>query len=114
MNTAPQQIERAMELRRRDRLAHLWADMAVAVAMDQMRQDRGYQEAQERPHKFAHDAATLATTILIEQLITKDQAIATLRQQLEAHKQQLETLIRLTPAPVVIRSITNPDEEHGQ
>lgn len=107
--TATKQLERALELRRRDRLAHLWADMAVAAAMEQMRRDHDDEEAERRPLRYAHEAATLATTILISELITKDGAIAQLRAELEAHKQQLQKLLQFTPPSVEIRTISNPE-----
>jgi hypothetical protein len=108
--TATEALERAIDLRRRDRLAHLWADMAVAMAMEQMRKEHRDGAAERRPLRYAHDVATLATTILISELITKDGAIATLRAELEAHKEQLDRLIKLTPPSVTLKTITGEPE----
>jgi hypothetical protein len=102
--TATSQVERACELRRRDRLAHLWADMAVAMAMEEMRKDNV--DPDRRPLRFAADVATLATTILIDKLINDDQAIATLRAQMEEYKRQLDQVLRIVPPSIQIKTIT--------
>lgn len=105
--TAMNQIRRALDLRRRDILAHQWADMAVALAMEQMlKEDRPERD----PRRFAHDAASLAATILVEQLITKDQAVATLTAERDDYKTRLEALLLTAPFAGVLSNITGKDQ----
>lgn len=113
MTTAQQQIERAYELRRRDLLAHRWADYAVAAAMEEMRREaRG--DPEKRPMRFAHDVATLATTMLIDNLINEDRAIATLRAERDHYKAIAEQALRTMPPSLTIPIITNPREGDEQ
>jgi hypothetical protein len=108
--TATNEIERACELRRRDLLAHRWADYAVAAAMEEMRREqRGDPEA--RPLRFAHDVATLATTMLIDKLLNEDQAIATLRAERDHYKALAEQTITLMPPRLTIPIITREGEQ---
>jgi hypothetical protein len=112
-DTATEQVRRAWHLRERDLLAHRWADMAVAAAFEQMRhegREREGDEADRRPRRYAHDVATLATTILIEQLITRDQAIAMLRAERDHYKAIAEQGLKFLPG-LAIQTITKPEGE---
>jgi hypothetical protein len=114
MSTAQQQVERAFELRRRDMLAHRWADMAVAVAVEQMTREgreREGDEAERRPRRYAHDLATLATTILIDRLIHEDQAIATLRAERDHYKTIAEQTLNILPPRITIPIITGQGDQ---
>lgn len=106
--TAAKQIERALELRRREARARALADMAVAVAFDESRELQ--RDKMQKPLELAHDVALLATSILIERIYSEDRELAALRQELELYRERTLELANLAPVRLFIPTPEKEDE----
>lgn len=98
-------ITAAIKLRERDLRARMLADSAVAVAMQELRNDAPDEYG---CREYAHRVAQLATAILVSGIYLGDEELRALREERDAYKKQVLDFANISPPRMVIEKITNP------